>query len=98
MSFGNGISSLTPAPYDPRVLERIERFRIPGGRLIVEPKLMGSGTYSDVFRGILRREDGGQVMVAIKRLRIRASGASQVRSGILCFFRRFTYAFLRYLI
>ena len=70
--------TFTFASSDSRVLERIERLRLPGSRLTKESTLKGYGTYSDVFQGILQKEDGRQVPVAIKRLRIQASGASQV--------------------
>ena len=59
---------------DSHVLSRLKGSDLSGRILAQEDSLVGSGTYSDVFRGKCRIENRGEVVVAMKRLRLHVEG------------------------
>lgn len=55
---------------DKRILTQLQPYDLCDRVLSKEPRIVGKGTFSDVFRGICRDTENRQVKVAMKRLRL----------------------------
>lgn len=75
---------------DSHVLDQLKSFDLEGCLLSREPFAVGYGSFSDVYKGTCLVEERGEVMTAMKRLRLHVDSVNckQVSDSISILFNR----------